>query len=174
MVSESKTDSTRNVHKSHPSRLHNGYSSFSRLLVVNSSTYTVLRKYPSFEISCVERTNVSLNRFYVQMGLGAMSFTYTVISAACGLVAVLCGLYLYAHLGRRPILVTGAFLQIPFMCLVAGLGGKKNHSTADIHMVIASIILFSCFEKISLSTSCYIITSEIGGTRMRKKSGRTV
>ena len=109
-------------------------------------------------------------RFYVQMGLGAMSFTYTVISAACGLVSVLCGLYLYAHLGRRPILITGAFLQIPFMCLVAGLGGKKNHSTTDIHMVIASIILFSCFEKISLSTSCYIITSEIGGTRMRKKS----
>lgn len=121
----------------------------------------------------VELTH-QFHRFYVQMGLGSMSFTYTVISAACGLVAVLCGLYLYAHLGRRPILITGTFLQIPFMCLVAGLGGKSNHSTADIHMVIASIILFSCFEKISLSTSCYIITSEIGGTRMRKKSRRVI
>ena len=99
-----------------------------------------------------------------------MSFTYTCISAACGLVAVLSGLFLYANFGRRPILITGAFLQIPFMCIVAGIGGGRRPTEAGTHAVIASIILFSCVEKVSLSTACYIITSEIGGTKMRKKS----
>jgi len=59
--------------------------------------------------------------------------------------------------------------QVLFMCLVAGLGSEKNPGTAAINGVVASIILFYAAVKVSLSSLAYVIGSEIGGTRMRKK-----
>lgn len=56
------------------------------------------------------------------------------------------------------------------MFLVAGLGTKANQTTSDVNGMIASIMLFNLCVKVSLSTNAYLLASEIGGTRMRKKS----
>jgi hypothetical protein len=56
------------------------------------------------------------------------------------------------------------------MLLVAGLGTKAHPSTSDINGLVASIMLFNICVKVSLSTNAYLIASEIGGVRMRKKS----
>lgn len=72
--------------------------------------------------------------------------------------------------GRRPFLIVGTFFQILFMCLVAGLGGQSNPTGAVANGMVASVILFNLSVKVSLSTNAYLIASEIGGVRMRKKS----
>ena len=56
------------------------------------------------------------------------------------------------------------------MFLVAGLGTKAGKSQSDVNGMIASIMLFNLCVKVSLSTNAYLLASEIGGTRMRKKS----
>ena len=61
------------------------------------------------------------------------------------------------------------FLQVPFMLVVASVGGEKQPSKAGINAVVASVILFLVSAKISTSICCFLITSEMGGVRMRKK-----
>lgn len=99
-----------------------------------------------------------------------MAFTYNVVLQALSFVGCFITIFLLDKVGRRPFLVVGTFLQIPFMCLVAGLGTKSAPSQSDINGLVASIMLFNICVKVSLSTNAYLIASEIGGTRMRKKS----
>ena len=56
------------------------------------------------------------------------------------------------------------------MLVVASVGSKSNPSTADINGVVASLILFFVFVRISYQTNCFLIGSEIGGVKLRKKS----
>ena len=72
--------------------------------------------------------------------------------------------------GRRIVLIVGCFMQTLFMLLVAGLGTKKHKSQSDIHGFVASLIIFYVWEKVSLSVCAFLIGSEIGGVKMRKKS----
>ena len=73
-------------------------------------------------------------------------------------------------IGRRNILIVGCFMQTFFMLLVAGLGTKKNKTSSDVHGFVASLIIFYVWEKVSLSVNAFLIGSEMGGVRMRKKS----
>lgn len=99
-----------------------------------------------------------------------MAFTYNVITQALSLVGCAITIFFLDKVGRRPFLVVGCALQVLFMLLVAGLGGKSNPSTSETNGMVASILLFNLSVKVSLSTNAYLIASEIGGVRMRKKS----
>ncbi|WVQ85136.1 hypothetical protein IAT38_007301 [Cryptococcus sp. DSM 104549] len=107
--------------------------------------------------------------FYTLMGLGSKAFTYQVVTQAMSVIGCLIAMTIFDKVGRRPVLIVGCALQILFMCLVAGLGSKSNHTTSDANGVIASVILFTVSVKVSLSTNAYLIGSEIGGVKMRKK-----
>lgn len=103
------------------------------------------------------------------MGLGEKAFTYQILPFALSIVACAVAQLLYDRIGRRPILIFGCVGQVVFMFLVAGLGTKTNKTTTDVNGVIASIVIFYVMTKISLSNLAYVIGSEIGGIRMRKK-----
>jgi SP family sugar:H+ symporter-like MFS transporter len=104
------------------------------------------------------------------MGLGDKAFTYNVLLQGLSLFGCIVTIFFLDKVGRRPILIIGTFLQIPFMLLVAGLGTKANKTATDYNGMVASILLFNLAVKVSLSTNAYLIASEIGGTRMRRKS----
>jgi hypothetical protein len=104
------------------------------------------------------------------MGLGALSFDYTIITSACIVVALGIALNLYDRVGRRPLMILGCFLEIPLLCIVAGIGGVKAPSDAAVRAVVACNILFTCFARMATDPPSYIICSEIGGVKLRKKS----
>ena len=103
------------------------------------------------------------------MGLGQNAFTYQTVQYGCSIVAVAIAQSLYDRLGRRPILITGTALQTLFMLLVAGLGTKAHKTRADVHGVVASLIMFYPVSRFGMGNCCYLISSEMGGVDMRKK-----
>lgn len=88
--------------------------------------------------------------FYKQQGLGAMTFTYTVINSAVSVVVCLIGMVLMDVSGRRPILIYGCLAQALFVYLVAGLGGSGAKDLTTAHAMVACVILFSAAVHVSL------------------------
>lgn len=110
-----------------------------------------------------------MSRFYKQMGLGNLAFTFQMLPYAISIVAAMGAQFFYDRIGRRPILVCSTAIQTMFMLLVAGLGTKANKTTGDVNGVVASLILFYPVSRIGLGNCGYLITSEMGGIDMRKK-----
>lgn len=108
--------------------------------------------------------------FFQLRGLGAESFTYSFIAQAAGVAGALFSTLCVDKVGRRPLLISGMFLASLFNFLIAGLGKDPHPSKAETNMVIASIILLNFSCKYSVNMLAYLITAEIGGIKMRKKS----
>ena len=104
------------------------------------------------------------------MGLGDKSFDYTCITSACLIVALGTGIYLYDKLGRRPVMIAAVLFQTPLMAIVAGVGGKAHPTREDVNAVVACNILFTCSARMATDSAAYVVCSEIGGVRMRRKS----
>ena len=124
----------------------------------------------SFGATCVRSLSLTDRRFYTNFGLGTLAFTYTCITSACIIVSLGISLYLYDRIGRRPLMIAGALLEIPLMCCVAGIGGVDHPSETAILGVVACNILFTCFARMATDPPAYIICSEIGGVKLRRKS----
>ena len=71
-----------------------------------------------------------------------------------GAVGAFMAIFLTDRIGRRPLIMTGATLLIIFDSLIAGLGGKKTHTTTSNNVVVASFVLMLWSEKISWATHC--------------------
>lgn len=108
--------------------------------------------------------------FFKLQGLGADAFTYSFVAQAAGVAGPLISMFLVDRVGRRPLLISGLFLAVLFNFLVAGLGRLVDPSTGEVNTVIASIILLNFSCKYSINMMAYLITAEIGGVKMRKKS----
>jgi len=108
--------------------------------------------------------------FFKQMGLGSKSFTYSFVAQTAGMVSAFIVITCVDRLGRRPLLISGMFLACIFNFLIAGLGSKAEPTPAETNTVVASTILLIMSIKYSASTMSYLISAEIGGVRMRKKS----
>ena len=107
--------------------------------------------------------------FYVQMGLGDKAFTYQTVMLGMVSVGCLITMFILDRVGRRKVLIVGCSFQVFFMLLVAGLGTKRHKTTSSVKGVVAGVIFFYVFEKLSLSLNAYVVAAEIGGA-MRKKS----
>ncbi|PSR83417.1 general substrate transporter [Coniella lustricola] len=107
--------------------------------------------------------------FFKQMGLGNLSFTYSFLATLAGFVAAAIGMLFVDRIGRRPLMISGMFFAALFNFIIAGLGTKENLSETETNVVVASLILLNASCKYSASLCAYLITSEIGGIRMRKK-----
>jgi hypothetical protein len=142
----------------------------------------------------IQFINSYLPTFLKQLGLGTKAFTYTVVNLAASMVAALGAMYLYDRVGRRPLEISGAAGQVLFMFLFGGLASAKHQTQSKINGVVvsrnrtprlqdcstpssvgsdgrqASLVLFSVSARISHSSCCWIMTSEMGGVRMRRKS----
>ncbi|KAF3764346.1 general substrate transporter [Cryphonectria parasitica EP155] len=107
--------------------------------------------------------------FFKQMGYGDLSFTYSFLATVAGCIAATIGMLFVDKVGRRPLMISGMFFAALFNFIIAGIGTKETLSKAETNAVIASLILLNVSCKYSASLTAYLITSEIGGIRMRKK-----
>lgn len=110
--------------------------------------------------------------FYVANGLGANSFTYTVIGSALQVPSCLFQIIMYDHWGRRIFAIVGGLLTFVFLAVVSTLGVSGNalaiEDPAAVGAIVASIILTQFFGRWAI-TNAFVISGEIGGTKMRKK-----
>ncbi|KAI3599979.1 sugar transporter [Moniliophthora roreri] len=105
--------------------------------------------------------------FYIRVGLAPMAFTYSVISTALSIPVCFLGMVLLEVFGRRPILVSGAFLQSLWLFLVAGIGGTEGAvSNASKYMMVAATMLFT----FSFSVSWAPLAAEVGTGALREKT----
>jgi MFS transporter, SP family, sugar:H+ symporter len=111
--------------------------------------------------------------FFQDIGYGSSSFTYSFLAQLGGFVGALFSCLLADKIGRRPLLISGVALGAFFNFLIAGLGTKDNPTAAEANAVVASLILLTTCCKYSSNVMAYLITAEIGGVRMRKKSKLT-
>ena len=106
--------------------------------------------------------NSAKTRFYVQLGFGNNSFTYSNISAAVSVAITVPCLLLYDRIGRRPIMIVASFLMIPGLLVVAILGSQSSHSSSDVGAIVFSVVLYSAAVKVAFSTPCYMMAGEVG------------
>lgn len=79
------------------------------------------------------------------MGLSKYAFDYNIGSSTVGWAGCLIGMVLSDFIGRRPIMIWGAFLQTVFLFLVAGVGLKKNPTGTDAQALVAGVMLYFFF-----------------------------
>ncbi|WVW86933.1 hypothetical protein I302_108989 [Kwoniella bestiolae CBS 10118] len=116
--------------------------------------------------------NVYGPSFYRAMGLNNEDiFTYTILIPVVGLAGCTIAVCLTDIVGRRPLTYIGAALAVLFSALIAAIGSDPSSSTDAVksNVVVASVMLLNGVCKFGVSSQCYLVASEIGGTQMRKK-----
>lgn len=108
--------------------------------------------------------------FYVQQGLGAMSFTYAMIGQVVGVVGGGAGIVLFDITGRRPLMIGASLVCAFLLYLGSGLGTIAMPNDNETNTLVACFILLPAFTRISASNCAFLTGSEIGGVRMRKKT----
>ncbi|THU82598.1 general substrate transporter [Dendrothele bispora CBS 962.96] len=110
--------------------------------------------------------------FYIRTGLGDMAFTYSLINTALSIVVCFMGMILIEYLGRRPVLISGAFFQSLWLYLVAGIGGTTGGPVnADRQrMMVAATMLFTFSFSYSWAPLSYVVASEVGTGALREKT----
>jgi MFS family permease len=107
--------------------------------------------------------------FYVQQGMGSMSFTYAMAGQVVGVVGCAIGLVLLDISGRRPLLIYGSAVCTFLLYLASGLGTVPSMNQNEVNTTLACFILLPAFTRISASNNAFLTGAEIGGVRMRKK-----
>jgi len=113
--------------------------------------------------------NVYGPTFYRQMGLGSKVFVYATLGQGIGIVSTIIAILLIDKLGRRLPIITGATMLVVCNVLIGTLGPKPNITAVEQNVVVASLILLLSGVKISFQCNAFLMTSEMGGVRMRKK-----
>jgi MFS family permease len=107
--------------------------------------------------------------FYVQQGLGSLSFTYATIGQVIGVVGCAIGVLLFDITGRRPLLIYGSIVCTFLLYLASGLGTIHDPNQNEVNTLLACFMLLPAFTRISASNNAFLTGAEIGGLRMRKK-----
>lgn len=107
--------------------------------------------------------------FYVEQGLGSMSFTYNMIGQAIGAIGCLAGTVLFDISGRRPLMLYGSAISTFLLYLGAGIGATENPNGAETRTMVACFMILPFFTRISATNCSFLTGAEIGGVRMRKK-----
>ncbi|KAH8881843.1 general substrate transporter [Thozetella sp. PMI_491] len=134
------------------------------------------RTWISVTLFVIEQTNGNqfvqsyAATFYVQRGLGAMSFTYNMIGQVIGIVGCAVCLVLLDIVGRRHLMIGGSFMCCFLLFLAAGLGLRSNLDQNGANTILSCFMLLPAFTRISASTISFLTGAEIGGVKMRKKT----
>ncbi|WVQ65533.1 hypothetical protein V865_003192 [Kwoniella europaea PYCC6329] len=109
--------------------------------------------------------------FLVDAGLGNKSFIYGIIVNLFGAIGSLMTILSTDTIGRRPLCIIGSFLVVLWDCLIAAFGGASDITTnpQKQNITVASFILLIFSTKVAFATHSFIVTTEMGGVRMRKK-----
>jgi len=131
--------------------------------------FIVVSLFFYYETTGGQFVNVYGPTFYRQLGLGNLVFVYSTIGQGVGIVTSIIGILVIDKLGRRPPLITGVTILLVCNILIGSLGPKRNLNSTEQGVVIASIMLLLSGLKLSFQLCGFLLTSEIGGARMRKK-----
>lgn len=76
-------------------------------------------------------------------------------------------------IGRRTLCLIGALGAILFNALIGSIGSKPDANTNGTYsnVVVASVILLNGLCKLGVSSQCWLIGSEIGGSLGHKLMG---
>lgn len=107
--------------------------------------------------------------FYVDQGLGPMSFTYNMIGQAVGIVGCLAGTLLFDITGRRPLFVYASCVCVLLLYLGAGIGDTPDPNQTETRTMVSCFMILPFFTRISATNCAFLTGAEIGGVRMRKK-----
>jgi MFS family permease len=107
--------------------------------------------------------------FYVEQGLGAMSFTYNMIGQAIGILGCLTGTILFDISGRRPLFIYGCCVCVFLLYLGSGIGDRSNPNQTETRTMVSTFMILPFFTRISATNCSFLTGAEIGGVRMRKK-----
>lgn len=125
---------------------------------------------------CIQQSNGSqfvqsyAATFYVEQGLGAMSFTYNMIGQAIGVLGCFVGMLLFDISGRRPLFIYGSCVCLFLLYLASGIGGSsENPNEVETRTMVSCFMILPFFTRISGSNCAFLTGAEIGGVRMRKK-----
>lgn len=108
--------------------------------------------------------------FYKQVGLGAKAFAYAAINNGVSVVTAMIGMLALDAFGRRDVTFWGNLIQSLFLCLIGGLGSKKNRSQSETDGMVASFILYAAALHASLGPAAYITAAEVGTSALREKT----
>ncbi|CAK7200719.1 hypothetical protein SEUCBS139899_003418 [Sporothrix eucalyptigena] len=109
-------------------------------------------------------------RFYATVGLSKNAFNYNIGSSTIGWGGCLFGMIASDFVGRRPILIWGAFAQTVFLFLVAGVGLAKNPSGSDGQALVAGVMLYFFFYSGTWGPLVFTVASEMGSAGLREKT----
>ena len=98
-----------------------------------------------------------------------MSFVYTIIGQAFGVLGCLAGLILFDISGRRPLFIFGSIVATFLLYLASGVGSINNLTQSGTNTMIACFMILPAFTRISATNCSFLTGAEIGGTRMRRK-----
>lgn len=107
--------------------------------------------------------------FYVEQGLGAMSFTYNMIGQAIGILGCLAGTVLFDITGRRPLFIYGCSVCVFLLYLGSGIGDRSDPNQTETRTMVSTFMILPFFTRISATNCSFLTGAEIGGVRMRKK-----
>ncbi|WVQ82101.1 hypothetical protein IAT38_004229 [Cryptococcus sp. DSM 104549] len=109
--------------------------------------------------------------FFVASGLGSKSFTYACLVQMAGTIGSLMTILLTDRVGRRPLCIFGSTLLVIWVTIIGALGSKSDITTnaSAQNAVVASFVMLLWSTKLAFATHAFIVTIEMGGTRMRKK-----
>ncbi|ORY24565.1 general substrate transporter [Naematelia encephala] len=106
---------------------------------------------------------------YIQLGLRAQAFNYSVIKACITIVMAIIGMLMIDKVGRRPTLIYGCAFQAIFLFIMGGIGVSANPTDSGLRMMVACIMLFKCAVVISLQFLGPVVTAEISSPSTRRK-----
>ncbi|KAJ9138582.1 General substrate transporter [Coniochaeta hoffmannii] len=108
--------------------------------------------------------------FYVQQGLGSMSFTYATIGQVVGVIGCAFGVLMFDVAGRRPLFIYGSVVCAFLLYLASGFGRIQDPNPSEVHTLLACFMTLPAFTRISASNNAFLTGAEIGGVKMRKKT----
>ncbi|KAK9235055.1 hypothetical protein V1525DRAFT_435052 [Lipomyces kononenkoae] len=109
--------------------------------------------------------------FMQQLGFNN-ALSSNVIVIGCGWAANVFCFYMFSRIGRRPILLVGAFAMAIMMFVIGGLASKgTDHLTSSAKSAaVAMLILWQVSMHASWSPGIWIITGEIGTAQLRERT----
>ncbi|KAJ5770707.1 uncharacterized protein N7511_002758 [Penicillium nucicola] len=99
------------------------------------------------------------------------SFNFNVINGFVGLCVIIVCLFLNDRVGRRPLLLIGAAVQMAALMTMGALGVHSPNYTAK-SAIVAMLSLFTVGFNIGWAALTYVVTTEIPALRLRDNSQR--
>ncbi|KAJ5377313.1 uncharacterized protein N7496_004722 [Penicillium cataractarum] len=108
--------------------------------------------------------------FYKANGYAKYAFTYPLITACLGFLAILPAMYMVDRFGRRFGLMFSFFFQTLWLFILAGIGEKGHKSTTENNAVVAVFILYAVSYNMGGGPIPYLIGAEVPNAAVREKT----